>query len=54
MEKQTITITVTTSGEKCEMTDEEIVSWYRTNVEKLFEPAYGTPEIDVKLERQEL
>lgn len=53
MEEQTITITVKTSGEKCEMRDEEIVEWYKTNIAKLFDPAYGTPEIDVKLERKE-
>ena len=52
-EEQIITITVKTEGEKCEMTDEQIREWYETNVAKLFDPAYGTPRIDVKVERVE-
>lgn len=51
MEKQTVTVTVRTSGEQCQMTDEEILSWYKQQIAGLFNPAYGTPEIDVKLER---
>lgn len=52
-EKQTVVITVTTEGEKCEMTDEEILRWYETNVAKLFDAAYGTPKITVSLRREE-
>ena len=53
MEEQIITITVKTKGEKCEMSDGEIKNWYRTHVAGLFDPAYGTPEIDVQLTRIE-
>ncbi|MBR6916729.1 MAG: hypothetical protein IKN38_00960 [Clostridia bacterium] len=53
MEKQKVTITVITEGEKCEMSDGEIKEWYRANVSKLFNPEYGTPEISVALERCE-
>ena len=51
MEEQVITITVKTKGEKCEMSDAEIKEWYETNVAKLFNPAYGTPEISVDVKR---
>lgn len=51
MEEQIITITVKTKGEKCEMSDAEIKEWYETNVAKLFNPAYGTPEISVDVKR---
>ena len=51
MEKQTITITVITEGETCEMTDEQILEWYRSRIAGLFDPAYGTPRISVTLER---
>ena len=54
MEEQVITITVRTKGEKCEMSSDEIIKWYETKVASLFDPAYGTPEITVKLERNEL
>ena len=54
MEEQVITITVKTKGEKCEMTSDEIVKWYETKVASLFNPAYGTPEIKVELERKEV
>ena len=52
MEEQTITITIRTKGEKCVMTDAEIKEWYEENVKKIFNPAYGTPEISVKVERE--
>ena len=52
MEKQTVTITIQTQGETCEMTDEEIKAWYAENVAKLFDPAYGTPAITVELKRE--
>ncbi len=51
MEEQIITITVKTRGEICELSDSEIKEWYETNVAKLFDPAYGTPEITVKVKR---
>ena len=53
MEEQIVTITVKTKGEKCEMTDEQIRAWYESHVAKLFDPAYGTPEIKVELKRIE-
>jgi hypothetical protein len=53
MEKQTVTITVITEGEKCEMADREIVDWYREHVAGLFDPAYGMPQISVTLRREE-
>ncbi len=51
MEKQTITIVIKTQGEKCEMTDEQIMEWYETKIRALFNPTYGTPEIKVDVER---
>jgi len=51
MEEQIITITVKTSGDICEMSDEEIREWYESNVAKLFNPEYGTPEITVDVKR---
>ena len=51
MEEQLVTITVKTKGEVCEMNDEEIKEWYERNVAKLFDPAFGTPEIRVDLKR---
>lgn len=51
MEEQIITITVKTSGDVCVMSDEEIREWYEKSIAGLFNPAYGTPEIDVKVKR---
>ena len=51
MEKQTVTVTIRTSGEKCQMTDEEIIAWYKQQIAGLFNPEYGTPEIEVRLDR---
>ena len=51
MEEQIITITVKTKGDVCVMSDEEIREWYATNVAKLFNPEYGTPEITVDVKR---
>jgi hypothetical protein len=53
MEEQKITVTIKTRGEKCEMTDAEIEKWYLDNIAKLFNPEYGTPVIEVKVERKE-
>ncbi|MBP5610808.1 MAG: hypothetical protein J6X72_05670 [Clostridia bacterium] len=53
MEEQIVTVKIKTKGEKCEMTDAEIKEWYASHVAKLFDPAYGTPEIEVELERIE-
>ena len=52
MEKQIVTITIKTKGDVCQMSDAEIKAWYEEKVASLFDPAYGTPEIDVKLERK--
>ena len=52
MEKQIVTITIKTKGDECQMKDAEIKAWYEEKVAGLFNPAYGTPEIDVKLERK--
>ena len=54
MEEQIITVTIKTKGEKCEMSDEEIREWYEKNVAKLFDPAYGTPEITAEVKRNEV
>ena len=54
MEEQTITIIVKTKGEKCEMSTPEIKKWYEKSVKGLFDPSYGTPEINVNVERREL
>ena len=51
MEKQIVTITIQTEGERCEMTDAEIKAWYLEHVQKMFDPAYGTPTITVDLAR---
>lgn len=41
MEKQVVTITVITEGERCEMTDQQIVDWYQEHINSLFNPQYG-------------
>ena len=51
MEEQIVTIKVVTTGEICEMSNDEIIEWYQTNIGKLFNPDYGTPQITVNLER---
>ena len=53
MEEQVITVVIRTKGEKCELNDEEIRSWYEENIAKLFNHAYGTPEISVDVKRIE-
>ena len=53
MEEQVITVVIKTRGEKCEMSDEAIRAWYESNIAKLFNPAYGTPEISVDVKRTE-
>ena len=53
MEKQTVVITIRTEGETCEMSDAEIKAWYQSHVAQLFDPAYGTPSIEVTLKREE-
>lgn len=52
MEEQIVKITIKTKGEECEMNDAEIKAWYKEKVLGLFNPAYGTPEIKVELERK--
>ncbi len=54
MEQQIIRITVKTKGEKCELTSGQIQKWYETKIAGLFDPAYGTPEIAVEVERKEI
>lgn len=51
MEEQKITITILTKGEKCVMSNEEIVEWYQKHITSLFNQEYGIPEISVNLER---
>lgn len=51
MEEQIITITVKTKGAKCELSDAEIREWYKTNIEGLFNPDFGMPDIDVIVKR---
>ena len=53
MEKQKVVITVKTEGDKCEMTDKEIVDWYLEKINGLFSKDYGTPVISVELKREE-
>lgn len=51
MEEQIITIQIKTKGEVCEMSNAEIKAWYEAHIAKLFDPAYGTPEISVDVKR---
>lgn len=51
-EEQTVTVTVKTQGEPCELSDAEIKAWYAERVASLFDPRWGTPEITVDVERQ--
>ena len=51
METQIVTINVKTQGEVCELSTEEIKGWYKTNIAKLFNPEFGTPEIEVTVTR---
>ena len=51
VEEQIITVEIRTRGEKCEMTDAEILEWYRTHILSLFDARYGTPEVEVRLKR---
>ena len=51
-ETQTVTVTVQTEGEPCEMSDDEIRDWYEKNVASLFDPRWGTPKIAVEVKRR--
>ncbi len=51
MEEQIITITIRTKGETCEMSDDAIREWYEQHVAALFDPRYGTPAIQVDVQR---
>ena len=53
-EEQTVTITVKTQGDPCELSDEEIKAWYAERVAALFDPQWGTPEITVDVKRRPL
>lgn len=54
MEKQIINVRITTQGDTCEMTNEEIRKWYEENIASLFDEKYGVPHIEVDVERTEL
>ena len=54
MEEQFITIRIKTAGEKCQLTDEEIRQWYYAAMRNALNPACGTPEITVEVERKEI
>ena len=51
MEEQRITITVKTCGDPCRMTDEEIRDWSASAMRSALNPAFGTPEISVDVQR---
>jgi hypothetical protein len=51
MEKQIINVKITTEGEKCEMTTEEIKTWYEEKIAGLFNAEYGTPKIEIDVQR---
>jgi len=52
MEIQEIEIKIKTKGEACEMSEEEIRRWYEGKLRALFNPAFGEPEISVKVEKR--
>ena len=54
MEEQIITITIRTEGKPCELSDEEIRTWYAKRIAALFDPQWGTPEISVEVDRKPL
>ena len=54
MEEQLITIKVRTAGDKCQLTDEQIRLWYAEAIRNALNPAYGTPEITVDVQRNDL
>ncbi|MBP3729187.1 MAG: hypothetical protein J6H18_02815 [Lachnospiraceae bacterium] len=53
MEIHGIEIKITTKGEVCELKGEEIRRWYEEKIRGLFDPAYGTPEIEVRVKKRE-
>lgn len=52
-ETQTVTVTVRTAGEPCELGDEAVKAWYAEKIAALFDPKWGVPEITVELERKQ-
>lgn len=54
MEEQTVTITIRSKGEPCELTDAEIKAWYAEKLAALFDPEWGVPEIKVELKRRQI
>ncbi len=52
MEEQIVTITVKSTGEPCELTDEQIRAWYAERIAALFDPEWGVPEIAVDVRRK--
>ena len=53
-EEQTVSVTIRTRGEACEMTDEEIAEWYRNAIDSLLDPHIGEHEVSVRLTRRPL
>ena len=53
-EELTVTVTVKTKGDQCELSDTEIKAWYAGHVASLFDPKWGTPEITVDVKRRPL
>ncbi len=52
MEEQIITVVIKTQGEPCELDSAEIAEWYRSRIAGLLDPAYGTPQVAVTVERR--
>lgn len=53
-EEQTVTVTIRSRGEPCELRDDEIREWYASKIAGLFDPKWGTPKITVELNRKPL
>lgn len=53
-EEHTVSVTIRTRGEACEMTDEEIAEWYRNAIDSLLDPHIGEHEVSVRVERRPL
>lgn len=51
-EQQTVTVTIRTWGKACELSDEQIATWYRDGIESLLDPNIGSHEITVSVERK--
>ena len=51
MEEQVVTVTVRTWGKPCELSDEQIIAWYREQMEKLLDPDIGGHDVTVSVQR---